>query len=140
MNAGFEFDFDEWAGLAQRDPAEFERRRDLAVDACCERLGGRDKPTLSGIRWRIDQERKRSASPMQLCLKLSSLMWQRHLEMHEWIDKSRHAIRRSQDLADQSVAAVQQLQKKLAAPELLLEAPPGLPVTNIFKMNVVTDK
>lgn len=79
--AGFVFDFDTWAALAQGDPEEFARRRDLAVDAACESIGGRDKPGIAGICWRIELERRRSTSALQLCLKLSSLMWQRYSDL-----------------------------------------------------------
>ena len=83
MNSAFEFDFDDWAELARCDPEAFARRRDQVVEETCERIGGRSKPWIAGICWRIDIERQRCASPMRLCLKLSSLMWDRHVDMSE---------------------------------------------------------
>jgi len=81
MNSIFEFDFDDWAELARRDPVAFDCRRDQVVETVCEYMGGRSKPAIAGICWRIDIERKRCTSPMQLCLKLSSLMWKRYADM-----------------------------------------------------------
>jgi len=88
MNSIFEFDFDDWAELARRDPAEFSRRRDQVVETVCEQLGGRSQPVIAGICWRIDLERKRCTSPMQLCVKLSALMWRRHYDLTNALNMS----------------------------------------------------
>lgn len=79
------FDFDEWMALASADPAEFERRRDELVDRTCEMLGGKDVPYIAGILCRIELERGRGRSPMQRCLRLSALMWDRLLDLDYWL-------------------------------------------------------
>ena len=86
MNS-FEFDFDDWAELATRDSEAFARRRERVVEEVCERFGGHANPWIAGICWRIDIERKRCSSPMQLCLQLSSLMWKRHAALSEKINE-----------------------------------------------------
>lgn len=71
-----DFDFNAWTALARDDPAEFERRRLAAIEEICERLGPRlNRKLLDGTCWRIDMERARAKTPLQCCLRLSSLMW-----------------------------------------------------------------
>lgn len=83
-----DFDFDAWAALAKSDPEEFERQRRQMVDHTCEKLGGLQRPVIAGICWRIEQERRRSASPLQLCMKLSSLMWERYTDLADALSEA----------------------------------------------------
>lgn len=83
-----DFDFDAWAALARSDPEEFERQRRQMVDNTCEKLGGLQRPVIAGICWRIEQERRRSTSPLQLCMKLSSLMWGRYTDLADALSES----------------------------------------------------
>jgi len=83
MSSQFEFNFDDWAALARRDPEAFNLRRDQVVNEACERLGDRSATAISGICWRIDVERQRCSTPMQLCLKLTSLMWDRFYDLND---------------------------------------------------------
>ena len=86
MSQIFEFDFDEWVALARRDPEAFDRRRDQVVNETCERLRVGSGAAISQICWRIDIERQRCTTPMQLCLKLSSLMWDRYFDMNDGLN------------------------------------------------------
>ncbi len=88
MSSRFKFDFDDWAELAKRDPEAFERRRDQVVSEVCGHMNVDSAPAIAGIRWRIDIERKRCTTPMQLCLRLSSLMWDRYLDMNDALNDS----------------------------------------------------
>lgn len=45
-----EFDFDQWAALARMDMAKFEQRRQAALDAAFERIGGKDMPHVTAVR------------------------------------------------------------------------------------------
>lgn len=72
-----DFDFDAWAALARDEPQEFERRRLMAIDEVWQRLGPyADRRRIAGTCWRIDMERARAKTPLQCCLRLSSLMWE----------------------------------------------------------------
>jgi len=77
------FDFDDWAALARRDPEAFARRRDQVVNETCVRLREGSGAAVERICWRIDVERQRCNTPMQLCLKLSSLMWNRFYDLND---------------------------------------------------------
>ncbi len=70
-----EFDFDHWAALARSDPAEFERARAAALADVIARAPARLQQRLSGLQWRLDQERRLSGGPMAACLRMYSGMW-----------------------------------------------------------------
>jgi hypothetical protein len=69
------FDFDHWAALARDDPARFEELRRDRVDELIQQSSPRQRQRLRGIQFRIDMERRRSASPMGACVRIQSLMW-----------------------------------------------------------------
>lgn len=70
-----EFDFDVWSKLARDDPAEFERRRELALRAAIDAAPPDFRQRLEGLQCRLDLERQRSATPLTSCVGMSSLMW-----------------------------------------------------------------
>lgn len=88
------FDFDAWAELARRDPEAFERQREQAVEQVCAQLGGRGKPNIAGVLWRMDVARRRASNPLHLCIKLSSMMWARYFDMAEFVGKTDQSMRR----------------------------------------------
>lgn len=77
MHANPSFDFDDWAALARRDRAAFERRRARVIQRCIASAG--DATRLARLQWRIDAERRRARTPLGACLKLSAMMWDRVL-------------------------------------------------------------
>jgi hypothetical protein len=70
-----QFDFDEWADLARSDGDAFEARRLAEVAAAIERCSPRQRQRLRTLQWRIEAERRRTRTPLQACLRLSSMMW-----------------------------------------------------------------
>ena len=70
-----DFDFDRWVALARDDPEAFERARTQALADVIARAPERLQPRLSGLQWRLDQERRLSGSPMAACLRMYSGMW-----------------------------------------------------------------
>lgn len=85
MAQRFTFDFDQWAALSRSDPQAFEHLRAQVIDAYCQEMEPQHRPWLDSIRWRIDMERARARSPLQCCLKLSSLMWDRFFDLNEML-------------------------------------------------------
>jgi hypothetical protein len=69
------FDFDEWLALAQRDPEEFEQRRQAVIENYLNSLPASKQRRLRGLQFRIDMERQRAHTAMGACIKLSSMMW-----------------------------------------------------------------
>lgn len=67
------FDFDEWSSLAKIAPDEFETRRHRAIEQIIS--NGSNVRRLRGLQCRIDLERRRARTPLQACLRLSSMMW-----------------------------------------------------------------
>jgi len=68
-------DFDDWAELAQSDPAGFETRREQAIEALIARMPEHKQQRMRCMQWKIDQVRSRAGSPMAACIKLSEMMW-----------------------------------------------------------------
>ncbi len=68
-------DFDDWAELAQSDPAAFEARREQAIEALIGRMPEHKQQRMRCLQWKIDQVRDRAGSPMAACIKLSEMMW-----------------------------------------------------------------
>jgi hypothetical protein len=69
-------DFDAWRLLASTDPEAFEAERRKVLQAVIERAPARRRQRLEGLQWRVDQVRRRSASPMAACISLSDMMWE----------------------------------------------------------------
>ncbi|VAW82480.1 hypothetical protein MNBD_GAMMA14-874 [hydrothermal vent metagenome] len=67
--------FDDWAELAQSDPAAFEARREQAIEALIEHMPEHKQQRMRCLQWKIDQVRDRAGSPMAACIKLSEMMW-----------------------------------------------------------------
>ena len=77
----FYFDFDEWAMLARTDPDEFELRRCAVIESLISSSGHVRR--LRGLQWRIDLERKRARTPLEACVRLSSLMWDSFMDLND---------------------------------------------------------
>ncbi|MEW5944101.1 MAG: DUF3135 domain-containing protein [Pseudomonadota bacterium] len=69
------FDFDEWAALAEADPAAFEAKRRQAIEDLIAQAPEHIRHRLRCIQWRIDRERERCRTPLAACLRLYSMMW-----------------------------------------------------------------
>jgi hypothetical protein len=69
------FDFDHWAALARDDPAAFEALRRATIDAFIDGAPLERQERLRRLQWRIDQERRRAASPLAGCIRISRMMW-----------------------------------------------------------------
>ncbi|MCU0970497.1 MAG: DUF3135 domain-containing protein [Gammaproteobacteria bacterium] len=73
--AASSFDFDRWAALARDDPAAFEAMRRAAIDAFIDSAPPDRQERLRRLQWRIDHERRRAASPLAGCIRISRMMW-----------------------------------------------------------------
>lgn len=70
-----EIDFDAWMALYESDPEEFEQRRASLIQSVIDSAPRHYQRRLKGLQFQIDMERRRTDSPMQSCLRLSSMMW-----------------------------------------------------------------
>lgn len=70
------FDFDEWAELASGNQQAFERRRnELIENLISQSTDAKLRRRLQGIQFKIDLHRQLAKTPIQSCLKISSMMW-----------------------------------------------------------------
>lgn len=79
--AQVDFDFDAWMWLAKTSPDLFEIRRRECIEnviASC-----RDLRRVRGLQSRIELERLRAQTPLQSCLRLSTIMWDAFFEYKE---------------------------------------------------------
>lgn len=75
MSTSAEFDFNEWAKLAKKDPDAFEIKRQQMIQGVIDKSSPKIKRRMQGLQWQIDQVRATSANPMASCLKISQMMW-----------------------------------------------------------------
>jgi hypothetical protein len=69
-----EFDFDQWMKLAEQDPEAFEKKRRDITQATIKQAPMKMHQRLNGMQWRIDNEIKLAANPMDGCLKVYRMM------------------------------------------------------------------
>lgn len=67
--------FDEWASLAQSDPAAFEERRSCLIEDYIQNSPYHLQRRLRGLQFRVDMERRRARTPMGACVRISRMMW-----------------------------------------------------------------
>lgn len=70
-------DFDEWMALYQSDPEAFEHRREALIQKTINNAPEEHQRRLNGLQFQVDMERRRSDSPLQSCMQISSMMWER---------------------------------------------------------------
>ncbi len=70
----FNFDFDQWARIAKKDPEQFERMRQELINGAINQAPDHLKQRMEGLQWQIDQIRNQSKSPIESCLKISQKM------------------------------------------------------------------
>lgn len=75
------FDFDEWVTLSKIDPQAFEQRRLQWCNQLIQSAPAPCKRRLSGLLFQINMEKRRSSNPMDSCLRLSGLMWEKFNEL-----------------------------------------------------------
>ena len=76
MTAKMQFDFDAWARLARRDPAEFEAQRTRMIERIIASADEDQRRRLRGLQFRIDMERRRARNPTDACIRLNRMMSQ----------------------------------------------------------------
>lgn len=70
-----EFDFDEWAKLAQDDPEAFEIQRRKVIDEVIQSAPeGRQRDVLVKIQWKLDAARMTAKNPLDACVKMYGAM------------------------------------------------------------------
>ena len=69
-------EFRQWAEMAQNDPELFEKLRREAIDEVIDNAHESHRQRLRCLQWRIDQERRRSNSPLGACVRISRMMWE----------------------------------------------------------------
>jgi hypothetical protein len=71
-----QFDFDEWARLAARDPEAFEARRAACVERLIANAPRERQERLRRLQWRIDRTRECAPNPVAACMRISKMMWE----------------------------------------------------------------
>lgn len=100
------FDFDEWMTLYRRDPTAFEARRREEISRVIDSAPEENRRRLRGLQFQIDMEIRRAKTPLGGCVRLSSLMWDSFMELHD-------ALKR---LADDAAGPVTMLAPVAATP------------------------
>ena len=78
--------FDEMMQLAKDKPDEFDRLRAQLINQVIDSMPEERQLNVERYQWRIDQETRRHDNSMGRCIKLSSMMSARMLEMGRQLD------------------------------------------------------
>jgi len=68
------FNFEDLAGLALKDPAKFEALRTKLCNDLINSAPKRLHRRLNGLQFTIDMERQKAKTPLAACIKLSQMM------------------------------------------------------------------
>ena len=77
------FDFNEWYVLARTDPEAYALRRTALIRMAIESASERNRNRLNGLQFRIDAECRLARTPLQACLRLSSMTWDSFFDLNE---------------------------------------------------------
>ncbi|MHA7881352.1 MAG: DUF3135 domain-containing protein [Saccharospirillum sp.] len=76
-------DFDDLVELASTDPERLEHLRRLLIDDLIEHAPDSQRQRLKGLQFTIDMERRRAKNPVQCCVRMSQLMYERVADLRE---------------------------------------------------------
>lgn len=71
------FDFDLWAKMARENPERFEEMRRDAIEQTILSAPSQYQERLRRLQWRVDQERRLAGNPLNSCLRISKMMWEK---------------------------------------------------------------
>ena len=71
-----DFNFKEWAELAESDPERFEARRKRILNEMIRRFPDERHEMLHRLQWRVDRVREIKKTPLAACIAISDMMWQ----------------------------------------------------------------
>ena len=72
-----DYDFDYLKRLAEESPESFEHVRERMIDAIIADAPESSRRRLRGIQWQLDMVREKSTNPMNSCVEMSQLMWEK---------------------------------------------------------------
>lgn len=78
-----DFNFKEWAELAQSDPERFEARRNRVINETIRRFPDGRHEMLHRLQWRVDRIRELKKTPLAACIAISGLMWESFNDLHK---------------------------------------------------------
>lgn len=78
-----DFNFKEWAELAQSDPDRFEARRSRVINEAIRRVPADRQRMLRGLQWRVDRVRELKRTPLAACMAISDMMWETFSDLHQ---------------------------------------------------------
>ena len=78
-------DFDELAMLAKQDPQKFEALREKLCNELIDSAPEPQRRRLRGLQFQVDMERRKAATPMAACIRISEMM-------HTSFDELRYAL------------------------------------------------
>ncbi len=106
-----EFDFDKWSELYQQDPEAFEAMRKETINAAINQAPEDMRRRLNGLIFEIEARRNEKASPLESCMNISGMMWEKFDELRLHLN----AIARPESLTEDELKAVS-VKTDLAAP------------------------
>lgn len=76
-------DFDDLVELASTDPDRLENLRRLLIEDLIDHAPDNQRQRLKGLQFTIDMERRRAKNPVQCCVRMSQMMYDRVADLRE---------------------------------------------------------
>lgn len=86
----FQFNFEEWAKLAEHDPDRFEARRARTLSEAIERVPEDRQLMLRRLQWKVDRVRELKTTPLAACIAITDMMWNTFHDLnrsYHWLGK-----------------------------------------------------
>ncbi len=84
-----DFDFENWSDLHSSDPAEFERRREQALQEFIEQANPDSRLMLEQTLFTLQMHKQKAKSPLQSAIFASNLMWESFGKLRTTMDEAR---------------------------------------------------
>lgn len=93
-------DFNRLKALASSSPEEFEKERVAIINELIRQHHNASR--AQGIQWRIDMEMTKAKTPLGVCVKLSSQMWDEFYKLKEALHQLVHEVTALKKLSSDS--------------------------------------
>jgi len=87
-----DFDFENWSELHNSDPAEFERKREAALQEFIEKANPDSRLMLEQTLFTLQMHKQKAKSPLQSAIFASNLMWESFGKLRTSMEEARSAF------------------------------------------------
>ncbi len=82
-----EFNFEQWRTLYETDPEAFEAKRLEVIERTILQAPEAHQRRLRGLMFEVEARRARAKTPMESCIAISSMMWDKFEQLRVQLNK-----------------------------------------------------